>query len=125
MRKPAAYMLNFFITVMLFALVNIIDFSTGRADPKDYPFMLYLIFTFVVSSFLYMGWMIAYFINAILLYGLSVISIIHHPESNSVLSWLFGTLPNEWLFLAAAIFLTSLVVQLFVFFFTREMGDGS
>lgn len=120
-------MVNFFITVMLFALVNIIDLSTGRADPKYYPFMMYLIFTFVVSSFLYMGWMVAYLTNALLLYGLSVYSLVHHPESDSSLSWLFGSLPlpDEWLFAIPVIFLSSLAVQLVVFCFLRERGDGS
>lgn len=120
--KPAAFLVNFFVTVMLFALVNIIDVITGRGEPKYYPFMTYLIFTFVVSSFLYMGWKVAYFTNAAMLYGLSIYSVFYHPKTDSSVSWLLGSLPLPFdqLIFVPFIFLASLVVQFIMFRFSRR-----
>ena len=120
-------MVNVFVTMMLFAIANIIDVSTGRGEPKYYPLMSYLIFTFVVSSFLYMGWMIAYYTNAAVLYGLSLYSVFHHPKSDSPVSWLLGSLPlpDEQMVFVPLVFLSSLVVQYFTYRFARNRGEDS
>jgi len=118
-------MINFFISLILFSLTNMIDYGLGQGNPKYYPLLVYLIFTFVVSTFLYRGWLFAYVVNALQLYSLSIYSIFHHPESHSPLSRLLGTLPlsPDGLIVVSLVFLVSLLIQFAIFKYSHNRED--
>jgi len=110
----SAYALNFGILLFLFSLANVLDVFSGRSDAKYYPIVTYMIFAFVVSWFLYMGWTLAYFVNATVFYAAAAFSVFHHPASNTMLSWIFGSIPfpDFFLFGVPCIFLSSIALQL-------------
>lgn len=91
------YISNFIGMILLFGLANIIDQANGQSElTKNYPIFIYTVWTGLVATFHYFGWKIIYIANAILLFGIQLYSVFHHPTPDSGSPhWLIGSLPFD------------------------------
>jgi hypothetical protein len=114
-----AYIINYVLTVVIFGTTNVIDYFAGHSDySKSYPLSLFLLWTSIVSTFLFLGWIFVYILNALPLYTLAIYAMFNHMpnEDPTTMEWLIGTLPlqTKYLIFIPIIFLLSLILQ-FVF----------
>lgn len=117
--KKSAYMICYIVTLVFFGIANIIDQLTGHSEySKNYPFFLFLIWTGIVATFMYMGWKWVFYVNAVPLYGLTLYSVLNHaPKSEPTsIDWLIGSLPLpiEYLMYIPGLFLISILLQLII-----------
>ncbi len=107
-----AYVFCFIITIMLFGMANILDQIFGNINSQNYPLFILLIWTLIVGTLGYLGWNIAFYINAVVLYATQIYVLFNLQENKSSI----GTLPisKTFLLLILSIFLISVISQYFV-----------
>lgn len=115
--KKSAYMICYIITLVFFGIANIADQLAGHSDYSgSYPFFLFLIWTGIVATFLYMGWKWMFYINAVPLYVVTVYTVWNHAPKDepTALDWLIGSLPVpiEYLMFVPGLILLSILLQL-------------
>jgi len=126
--SKSSYLYSYVLTLACFGAANITDQFMGHSEySKTYPFLLFLAWTGVVATFLYMGWKLVYWLNAIPLYGLMIYSIWNHsPDPNGgLLQWLIGTLPLplDYMIFIPAFFLVSMLLQFILYRVSRAVED--
>jgi hypothetical protein len=126
--KQSAYLICFILTLVLFGAANIIDQIVGQPEfSKSYPFFIFMVWTAVVATFLFLGWKTIFIVNAIVLYAVQTYTVIYHaPTLNPTsLQWLIGSLPfpNKYMIFIPVLFLVSLIYQYIAFLILRK-NDG-
>lgn len=120
MANKNPYLLNYLITIMLFGLTNILDQLNGQPQmTKNYPFFIYLIWTALVATFLYLGFKFLYWVNAVLLFGVQCVTVFYHPASEfkNNFQWLIGSIPFDYkymIFIPVFIVISFLVQVIFI-----------
>lgn len=126
--NKSAYVFSFILTFVLFAVANIIDQISGHSDhSRGYPLFIFIAWTAVVATFLYLGWKLIYIINAIVFYLFQVYAVFFHEPSQEMtrIQWLIGTLPlpMKYMLFVPILFLISIIAQFILYRIQRNKLD--
>ncbi|TVX85583.1 hypothetical protein [Paenibacillus agilis] len=123
-----AYTTGFSITLLIFAFANIWDLITGgTGDLNDYPLLLFVLWTLVVSSFLYLGWHIVASVNGVTFIAFMLYTVFKKGSSQYKFpggwDWLLGSfpVPTSWLIVVPVLLVISILVQLIYLRMNREV----